>query len=121
MKDVDKRAGEFSNLADRIDRFERAHTPVQHSKPPPHRPTRPPISNAERKARRWFLGIVSVWGSLVYVLALVKGWGNTSTWDKITGGLFVAFCVLGIYGIHLFYVELGKSAVRMFRSEKTGE
>ena len=119
MKDADERAGELSNLADRIERLERAHTPAPHFKPPPHRPTRPPISNTERKARRWFLAIASAWGALVYAVMLFQGWGSTSAWEKIAFGLVVALCVFVVYGFHIFYAELGKSAVRMFRGKKT--
>jgi hypothetical protein len=121
MNDGDKRADELSDLAHRIDLFDRAHSQVRQSKPPRDRPLRPPISPIERKARRWFLGIVSAWGAFIYALILVQGWGSASVWELIFAGPFVAFCVFGIYGFHLFYVELGKSVLRMFRGKKTGD
>lgn len=65
--------------------------------------------------------MVSGWGGLVYALMLAQGWGSTNAGEKITVGLFVTFCVFGIYGFHLFYAELGKSVVRTFRAKKSGE
>jgi len=57
----------------------------------------------------------------MYAGVLVQGWGRTSLWEKIIPGFFVALCVFAIYGIHLFYVELAKSAVRTLRGKKTTE
>lgn len=102
MKDLDKRACELSDLARQ-------------------RPTRPPISPVERRARRWFLGIAVAWGGVVYALILAQGWGSVSPWELILAGPFMALCVLCAYAFHLFYTELGKSVLRMLRGKKTGE
>ena len=121
MNDSDKRAVELSKLADRVNQFERTHSKVRLTKPPLDRPTRPPISPVEQKARRLFLGIASAWGACVYALFIIQGWGRASAWELILAGPLLAVCVWGVYGIHLFYAERGKSVLRLFRGKKTDD
>lgn len=121
MTGGDKRTDELSELADRIEQFDQARSQRSPIRPHRERPERPPISPRERKMRQWLFAAIAAWGGFVFALIVIQGWGRLSPWELALAAPIVILCVLGCYGFHLFYADLGKRAVRMVRSRKRND
>lgn len=118
MTSGDKRTDELSDLANRIEQLDQARSQRSPIRPHRERPKRPPISPRERKMRQWLFAAIAAWGGFVFALIVIQGWGRLSPWELVVAAPIVILCVLGCYGFHLFYADLGKSALRRLRSRK---
>lgn len=108
----------LADLAARISRLEQATTPETVVRQSPPKPASPEISPRERRGRKWLRGLILAWCFLIYALLLVQSWDQMPLWMMIFGFFFTIAVALGIYGMNLFYWELGKSVARLLQGKK---
>ena len=88
---------------------------------------RPEPLPAKPKARtplphKWMLFIAQGWGALIFLLFIYQSAGRTPLWQLVLVGLFISALAWGTYGIHLFYIQLGKdmtAAWSRYRNRRT--
>ncbi len=97
-----------------LERFEQQTRPPERlERPAPSR--REPLSAGERRGRKILLTIILGWCALIFLLMALtnEGW----TWvEWVFGPLFVLAVGFGLYGVNLFYWQLGKAIWKRGRS-----
>ena len=70
------------------------------------------ISDGEKSARWWLFSIIQGWGAFIFILIVLQSPEPRPLFEWVLAAVFVFLISLGIYGMPLFYWELGKGAMR---------